>query len=178
VNPEENKTDLEQKPAQADSEVRTLTVANSHHSGSRTVAVDKETGRFTKVNRDLALAERSNAGLKRLLTKAREGKKQTFELEQAEHLGKLILAAEPSDLSGAAKAYEILQTRAWGRPVPSAQEANNMKVAPVTVIIQAPTGIPFMEAKPVPTQPSWVDAEVIQQNPAPNLIEDPEPKKE
>jgi len=66
----------------------------------------------------------------------------------------------------AVKAFEALRLSALGKPAPSEQELEKLETQPVRVImVTAPAGVRPMEEKPKEkTKPSFIDAEVIQQN--------------
>lgn len=64
------------------------------------------------------------------------------------------------------KAAEVVWLYSQGKPAPSEQELDKLQTQPVRVImVTAPTGVKPMEEKPQEkTKPSFIDAEVIQQN--------------
>jgi hypothetical protein len=72
-------------------------------------------------------------------------------------------------MMAAVKAFEALSLRALGKPAPSEQELNKLQVQPFKIVyipIPEIMNPAVQEYKPVEekTQPSFADAEVIQQN--------------
>jgi hypothetical protein len=161
----QEKTQQEQPKTRAD------LVRNSISIGKREVTRDIASGRFAKSakkrEQDLVKSERSQDRLRDLLSKPRQGKKKPLEIELAEKLADNILTSTNEDLSGAAKAYEILQTRAWGRPAPSEQEKDALTRAGVRVVVLQAPDLPVVveeERKPL-LKPLWAKAEVVSENP-------------
>lgn len=75
---------------------------------------------------------------------------------------------DPKALMAAVKAFEVLMARAYGKVQPSDQELGALERAGVKIVVVQPPELnhPMVtdQEKKKPEQPSFADAEVIQQN--------------
>ena len=93
--------------------------------------------------------------VQRLLTKKVEGGK-TVEVQMAEHLAKTVLECGPDNVVGAAKAFETLEARAWGKVRENEDTLDALHRANVkVVIVQMPENLQPMPALPAPAHQTF-----------------------
>lgn len=166
----QDKPQVEEKPTG----VTTLVIAN--HLTKDGVATSREVqkdekGRFIKKVRPLPPTIEFTRMERKALLKAEKAGDETEYMKSFMNLVRISQydGKDPKGMMAAVKAFEVIRGSALGKIAPSEQEMDKLTTQPVRVVIVTAPQLMHPEVQEdkrlsAKTKPSFIDAEVVQQN--------------
>ena len=148
-----------EETALAKTDPQLVTVPTKGGNGERIVARATD-GKFAK--KHSAAVKKSIRNTIDFLEGKDDGSDKTRAERMREALYQAVISASPEDLVGMTKALEAFNKFAFGsKGVDRVVEQSDPESNAIRVILITSPTLPTKEEKPLPSKPSWIDAEVV-----------------